>query len=287
MPGGCRSRETQKMNYLVSVVLLFCVACGSHTEDRAFESHVRHALIAWGQSQLGGAEIDPGAANDPPSGVPNNKVLYMRRDLVGKESMSDQTFQALKVTTTNSGMVYHGPELALCVGLVDVGWSVAYLKINANGSAVTDWSGAGKYAAALTDAVRDFRAELDGDVEFHIIAWQGTNEAKRETDGAARAWAAGYRLVHAAIEKATGQELRPIMPLEWPGTTGARWADAVNRQKEAVVAELGGRTISTDEILSRPGRVQSDGVHPTALGSNEVGEALSRSVVQQEKDPSK
>jgi hypothetical protein len=55
--------------------------------------------------------------------------------------------------------------------------------------------------------------------------------------------------------------------------------DTVNAQKELVVAELGGSTVPTEEIHSRPGRVQSDGVHPTALGSNEIGAAIAAAML--------
>jgi hypothetical protein len=77
------------------------------------------AIIAWGQSQLAGTEVDPGAANSPPPGIPTTDVLYMRRNLVGNEAIRDEELQPLKVTTRDGGLVYHGPELAIGLSVAE------------------------------------------------------------------------------------------------------------------------------------------------------------------------
>jgi hypothetical protein len=97
------------------------------------------------------------------------------------------------------------------------------LKITANGSALVDWTNGGKYVAELHDALADFTAALSGPQEYRLVAWQGTNEAKQVTEDAALRWSEDYRELHADIETVLGQELHPIMPLEWTGIRGALW----------------------------------------------------------------
>lgn len=269
---------------LVAALMASCGGTGT-TGKEAPDVRALEVVVLGGQSNSSGANVDADGSNNPPAGVPTGSIGLFRRIPFGVDpAVSDTVLRDLQKTVTGT-WTYHGAELKLGLSLraaLPPTTRVVILKASAGGSFITDWIGAGTYAAGLQTAISDLQTLLAAaypsvPIRWHWVWNQGEQEARDTTEAAALAWATNFATLKTNMQTYTGQTLRPHIINTISALAGGTWITTVRARQATAASAAGGYLLSVDSALT--GNLQTDGIHWTGTGQNAVGAIEAASIL--------
>jgi len=266
---------------LLGFALLGCASAASTDRggsgNAGADPAVRHVLL-----QLSQSNGETPGANDPPPGLPEPAIPYWRRVFGGgvpNDDIADSELTTLRVTN-NGTNIYHGPELAMALGVRAEGFETAVIKICARGQDVDTWMPGGVHHELMLGVITDAHHALEARFPSEILVWHlsfiaGENSANDTSEDRARAWAANFRSLLASIESHVGQTIHPHITRIHSGLpSDYTWKGTVRSQQAVAAQATNGFLIDADGY-----EVQADTVHRTGAGANANGSDVAASVL--------
>lgn len=244
------------------------------------------AVIQGGQSNSDGTNIETNGCNSPPAGIPTDTVaLFRRTPGTGVDPTANTPVLRPLEVTSILGQHYHGIELVVGQTLRDElpTSRIAILKVQRGSTHVAEWIEGGPYNADLQLAISDFTARVqetypNATIRWHWVWNQGEAESRDASQTAALAWASNFATLKTQMQSYIGgQTLRPNIIKTWHSLAGGTWVNTVRSQQATAASAASGYLVDVDTIIDS--NIQSDNIHWTATGQNQVGALVAANIL--------